>query len=171
VVTCVDRDTLRLSSRDDLFQLGSRALAPIPDDLVVEFVLLDPFDFQTAHDCRLRSILADNCGRTPGQIAKPQILSKRILVSFPCKSDPDVYFLFSHGLLDPLQLLPKKLHPDREFVELHALPPPVKQTYCFLSRRSPDLADGVLEDLTRSSGRFFASNSHDLTLRFKLAGE
>jgi len=36
---------------------------------------------------------------------------------------------------------------------------------------SPDLANDVLEDLTRSSGRSFASNSHDLTLRFKLAGE
>ena len=34
-----------------------------------------------------------------------------------------------------------------------------------------DLADGVLEDPIRSSRRLSASNYHDLTLRFKLAGE
>jgi hypothetical protein len=34
-----------------------------------------------------------------------------------------------------------------------------------------DLEDGVLEDPIRSSRRLSASNYHDLTLRFKLAGE
>src|SRR5260370_1680710 len=121
VIACVYSNLLRLPLPNNLVPLRPRSLATIANYFITEFLLPDRLFLKTPCDSGLPPVPLNDCCRPPSQVAEPEILHQRVLVSFACERDPHVNPLCLHGVPDNLQLLPQELYLEGRSSKFHAL--------------------------------------------------